>query len=253
MQIFIPYFRSFIIPDSTHVTPVGCAGYTSEKILLNTNSGDSIDELNTYWNEYTSLYWILRNVQLPNLVGFMHYRKFFALEFLLSGNWAPVLKAEPSQELLNRLCSEQTVKKYTEILQSHDVIVPKGYQMNMSIRDQYIRSHGEREWYLFEKAVTKALPEYEEHLSFFRESNYFIFFGMMLTHRHWFKRYVSEVTRVLSELLKLEKPQIRPDETTRFRYHRYPAYLGERFFMLFLYANNLKKYESPVILLESTA
>jgi hypothetical protein len=253
LKIYIPYFRKFPIPESENIIPLACGDFQDHSISINTKTGDNINHLNPYWNEYTSLYWIIKNQTLPKKVGFMHYRKFFAIELQSSNRWQPVYRTNPTQEILNQLCSTAAVRRYERTLDSHDIIVPRGYHLNLSIKDQYTNSHGEEEWNQFELAIANVLPEYKQHLPFFYETNYFIFFGMMITHREFFLRYVSQVVCVLNELLRMRMPNIKSDEAARFRHHRYPAYLGERFFMLFLHANSLRRFECPVVLLESTA
>ena len=42
--------------------------------------GDDISCLNPLLNEMTSIYWFWKNKQLPDYVGFNHYRRFFPRE-----------------------------------------------------------------------------------------------------------------------------------------------------------------------------
>ena len=43
-------------------------------------SGNNISNLNQLLNEMTSIYWFWKNKQLPDYVGFNHYRRFFLRE-----------------------------------------------------------------------------------------------------------------------------------------------------------------------------
>ena len=59
------------------------------------DTGDNISNLNGLLNEMTSIYWFWKNQELPDYVGFNHYRRFFKLEDIQDYENYDIIVSEP--------------------------------------------------------------------------------------------------------------------------------------------------------------
>jgi hypothetical protein len=55
---------------------ISCGGKSIEGAILD-NTGDNISHLNGFYCELTGIYWVWKNWNLKDYVGFCHYRRYF--------------------------------------------------------------------------------------------------------------------------------------------------------------------------------
>lgn len=255
LEIFIPFFREFPWnKECKWITPIACGNFKNPEILLNASTRDNINQLNPYYNEFATLYWVRNNLRLKKYSGFYHYRKYldpnpphkigFACEYRVNN---------PTQEILARLTSDSCEAKILEILDSYEMIAPRPIISNISIKEQYIQHHSKYTWDAFETAIIESHPDQKKHIRYFSDSNLFHFYGCMITKSEIFIEYIDFVMPVLDNLIRTTPPKILDDENSRFRAHRYPAYLGERLFMLFMHLRGFKTWHAPTAILEAGA
>jgi hypothetical protein len=142
-----------------------------------------------------------------------------------------------------------TIKKFRKMLKTNDAIVPCGCQLSHSIKEQYISLHDSETWDVLIEAINYECPEYSKHIDYFDKSSRAIFLGMIIANKKLFLDYIDLAVRITTRIIYLKPPVDKQDEDARFQYHRYPAYLGERFFMLFLHVNRLRLFECPIVFL----
>ena len=95
-------------------------GYNENLGYIRDNTEDNISEKNKNYCELTGIYWIWKNYELPQYVGFCHYRRFF-----VTGN------------IIKTKISNKEIKK---ILKSYDIILPKKLHLNKSIWNYYFEN-----------------------------------------------------------------------------------------------------------------
>lgn len=235
------------------IRPVMCGSYINASIDLDARRGLSINDLNPYLNEFSILHWLEKNHQIPRIAGMVHYRKYFDFFAPPQVAWRHAYLTEPTDSELSRLSAPEVQEHIQSILNRHDVICPRPVYMQMSIKEHYLSAHEPRAWTVFEQAIRDVAPMYGRHIDFFENSNRFTFFGMMITHHDIFLNYIRTVTKILLRLIELMPPEIHDDAKARFRNHRYPAFLGERFFMLYLHVNRLQLHEATIAHLEDAS
>ena len=80
IEIYQTFHRPFPYKKQCEwIKPVGVGGY-SEPGFLTDNTGDNIANLNPYYSEFTTMYWVWKNRQLPDVVGFYHYRRYLHID-----------------------------------------------------------------------------------------------------------------------------------------------------------------------------
>jgi hypothetical protein len=254
MEVYAAAFRDFHWPEHCHwLVPIGCGDYRPHPNTLHAATGKNLNALNPYLNEFSVLHWVAENRALPPLAGMVHYRKYFDLAPPAPVSWLAAYRTDPTPGELHRLTGEGVEDLIADRLGRHDIICPKAIYMNQSIRQQYEAAHDPATWLAFEQAIREREPSYARHLKFFEESNRFVFFGMFITHRDIFLQYVRTVVPILLRLMEICPVVERHDEDKRFRHHRYPAFLGERFFMLWLHVNRFRIHECTVAHLEDAS
>lgn len=212
-------------------------------------TGDHIAELNSSFGELTAHYWVLKNMNPTEYVGFCHYRRYFNLlpnpQFAL-----PKLFAEPSDFILNYLGADAQREQAERLLKTYDIITTRQYVLDQTISQQFCSNHATKIWELFIDRIRKVAPDWIINaLEFFDVSHEFRFYPIYITRWDIF----SEFTTLLFDIILPLWNQIGdiPDtEGARFQLKRYPAYLAERFFMLYLFARRLRVYGAQLITLE---
>lgn len=228
---------------------VGELGRSGEYPLTD-RSGESIYHLNKYFGELTAQYWIHRNSKSNNHVGFCHYRRYF--NFLFHEKYlANKIFIKPDQNILDYVDSFEQDRAAEEILKIYDLIACRQTILNGSIKQQYIQSHSSKTWELFIESILNNSPSYlSGKIKFFEITNVINFTLMYIMKRELFDEFMEELFAVLMPVFKEvgDLPDIMGE---RFQPSRYPAYLAERFLMLFLHSKRMKIFEAQIITFEN--
>lgn len=160
------------------------------------DEGENISSKNPYYCELTGLYYAYKNWNYDAL-GLVHYRRYFK-----SPN-AGHLEIDVFQNIL-------TSDEADELLQAHDIILPKrrNYYIE-SLYTHYAHTH-EKEHLLFAAKVIKELkPSYYPYVSpAFNSKNGFMF-NMFIMKKNLMDSYFEFLFPVLFELEKnLEKANL---------------------------------------------
>lgn len=249
ISIVVYAHKPFAFPrDATWLRPLLSADCpTPLPGVLRDDTGDNISRLGKHFNDLTGLHWVWKNLPGSDIVGMYHYRRY--LNLFPAYPQPPEVFAEPTPEALAFLSHPRQRDKIAAILTTFDVIVPQGNFLGASLEAHYLAHHARPYWDRFWEIVFDTHPDYAKFRDFLRLTNKAHFFNMFVSSWSWLDRYAGQLFGMLEVLIdQLGFPA--PELGRRFQEHRYPAYLAERFFMLYLFANQTRVYEAQLVLLE---
>lgn len=238
---------------STWVRPIHVGGYKpNDANFVGDDTDDNISPLNASYGELTAFYWAWKNVSGPRHIGFMHYRKYF--NFLMDEHyWTKgKYRIEPDDRNLAYLTSPAQKAKLLDYLRFADFVVPRPTALGMSIEDQYKKFHPAEPWDLFVQVVGERLPKYRDYLPWLRSAASAHFLNMFVCRLDRFQVYCAELFPAIDEVVRRVPPPTH-QPGARFQPYRFPAFLTERFLMLYLQANAQRLFEVPVVVFEEDA
>jgi hypothetical protein len=248
ISVLVYAHKPFPLPrDSTWLHPMLSADCpTSMPGVLRDDTGDNIARLGKYFGELAGLYWQWKNPQGSDIVGMYQYGRY--LNLLPAYPQPPEVFCEPTPQALAFLSHSRQRDRIETILATFDVIVAQGNFLNASIEAHYLASHARTYWDRFWEIVFDTHPDYAKFRDFLRLTNKAHLFNMSVSSKRWLDRYAGQLFPIL-EILTQQLGFPEPEPGKRFQEYRYPGYLAERFFMLYLFANQSRVYETQVVLL----
>jgi hypothetical protein len=220
--------------------------------LRDDGRGDSLAELNPSFGELTAHYWVWRHMRDVDAVGFCHYRRYFNF---LPAVESPHLKlfAEPSDAMMGFLAQPAQREAALKLLSQSDVVASRTCLLPHSIAQQFRVSHGTNLWEAFVRALESTAPAwlraYLPWLEFSQEAR---FYPVFILRWDEFDRFCGLLFPLLMRL-RGEIGDLPDIPGQRFQPNRYPAYLAERFMMLYFHARGLRVHGAQLIALESDA
>lgn len=214
--------------------------------------GDSIARLNTVFGELTAHYWVWKNLPPVPYVGFCHYRRYF--NFIANPQIGlPKLLATPVPEIMAFINQDTQKEMALKILASNDVITTRQYCLPQTVAEQFRENHTAYVWDIFVQTIAQVSPPWlSRYLPWFEVSREFRFYPVFITRWEIFEEFSSLLFDVL--FLVYQKIGYLADEPgVRFQPGRYPAYLSERFMMLYFHAKGLRLHGAQLIALEEGA
>lgn len=233
-----PYPRA----QAAWIKPLALGRYQEEG-MLSSASGQSIAELNPFFNEITGYYWIWKNTKDP-IVGLYHYRRVLA--FKCDNTWADPFgfNMEISDFVLNYFASDEQLACLHRLLSCSDIVIPRLTVTKGPTAEQYRKVHDAESWEAFEKAIADHLPHLMPYMALFEGTNLVTAFNMMVTRREIFNRYCEDLFKILDVVFEKVGPRV------HFYQRRYPGFLAERFLLMWLRHERLRVAEVPMILLD---
>lgn len=200
------------VPPLCQPIEVGSALRTNFNYSLKDNEGENISEKNTTFNELTALYWAWKNSD-ADIIGLYHYRR--------------VLDISPDQ--------------ISKALNQYDVIIPRKTKLLTSVKQQYIESHVERDFQIFEEALFELYPEYKLHFERFFNQREMNFCNMFIAERKFVEDYCNWAFPLYEAI------EARIDLSGRDPYQkRVIGFISERAFGYYIYFNQFKTKEVPM-------
>lgn len=97
MKVFIVTHKVFEKPQLSNEYVSICAGARYNRVECDyyDNTGENISDKNSSYNEMTATYWVWKNIKDENIVGIVHYRRYFT-----KGNANKILKKKEIERLL---------------------------------------------------------------------------------------------------------------------------------------------------------
>lgn len=196
---------------------------------LRDDQGENIAEKNAAFCELTALYWIWKH-DSAEIVGLVHYRRFFAAPGCRRDPWSRVLTGDALLKKMERACLILPKKR-------HYVI-----ETNYS---QYAHAHHERDLLLTKQVISELCPDYLEAFDAVMGRRSGHRFNMLVARREVLDRYCCWLFPILFELEK------RADTSSYDAYNRRViGFVAERLLDVWLYREELPIEELPVVNVE---
>ena len=240
IKLFVCCHQPAQVPAHPLLAPiqVGAAlADTRFSAFLHDDVGDNISEKNRNYCELTAEYWAWKNVDI-DYYGFFHYRRYLYPD--LSARRPYRIEREPSIPLLNKL----GYQGFSELIQQYDLIVPKGENMYLPVREHYADApfHHQKDLELIEKIVRQRHPDMIPALERYLSDTICYFGNIFIMKRQIFHDYCTWLFSLLEEFdwwadLSGYSPQER----------RVDGYLAERLLGVYLTAeqDGLRFLELP--------
>lgn len=214
--------------------------------------GENISHFNESFGELTAHFWAWKNIKNVTHIGFCHYRRYF--NFIENPHiHLPKLLANPTPELMSFINQEAQRQAAINILETSDFITTRQYCLSETISQQFRANHPPYIWTEFIDAVRTLCPTWlARHLPWLDLSREFHFYPVFITT--W-KIFDEICTLMFPVLFRVQERVgvLKDQEGERFQPGRYPAYLSERFLMLFAHAKGLRIFGAQLIALEEGA
>lgn len=199
--------------------------------ILTDRPGDSISEKNPYYCEMTGLYWVWKNLELPEYVGLCHYRRYFVFHDV---------GGEHSWENLERSISLDGV---LPLLQKVDIILPKPLRLGC-VEIQYQTNNRKEDLDVVKDIIRQEHPECVPAMDEVLGGHRLYTGNMMLVSRELFHEYMGWLFPIL---FRAEERISIPYEDAYQR--RLFGFLAERLLNIYVVHRKLRILECPVALL----
>lgn len=248
LRIYVIFHKPFAFVPSQHIVQYQVGSHFKqgdEQFAPYIDAeGKHIGQYHPRIGEYAAYYQIGKNHQLPDYVGFMQYRRYFALAPEREG--LPTLHVEPSPQMLETLTSWLNPRRVASILSRHEIIVPTRYHCGQeSLAAQMARCHGQDVYDTFIEGLRQAGET--SALDWLENEHRFHLYNMFISRREIFMRYMQDAIKLLGILLALLPEIDHPYQKRRI------SFCMERYFAYWVYRNKLRIYETQVCLLEPDA
>lgn len=227
-----PYYSIFSSLLKT-ISPQKCddAEISSDTLI-------NIGDLNILYAEFTTFYWVWKNVKNLDVVGFFHYRRYLSLNFDLD-------EIESLGDIKEKgMLSEERVN---EVFEKWDMVVPiKVDFQGQSLINQYYLCHDpyymQRALYVIQRDFPYMIESFNAALS--RDKGYFC--NLFISKWEVFDDYMNFIFHVFEEIRKEMPNSFQP---------KILAYLGERLFNGYIEYIKTKLgkrvKEAPIIFIKS--
>jgi len=241
IQFFVSSHKNFPIPRASLLVPVQVgAALTGKRYpgFLPDDAGENISLQNRSYCELTAQYWAWKNVK-ADYYGFFHYRRYLYPDLATKRPYR--IEAEPTAELLDRL----GYKDFPELIQSYDLLAPRGEDMCLPVREHYARAehHHGKDLALAEEIVRELSPEYSGALEAYLNQSVCYFGNIYIMSSAVLDRYCNWLFPILMEFdHRTDLTGYGPQEL------RVDGYLAERLFGAFytkLRAEGARTLELP--------
>lgn len=206
------------------------AEFSSDKLI-------NIADENSLYAEYSTFYWVWKNVKKLDIVGFFHYRRYLSLNLQLEN-------VDDVENLRHECRFNQ--KTLENLLNEYDLIVPEKVVLDkQSIIQQFYLCHDP--YYLNKslEIISKKYPYMLESLtnSLVRDKGYFC--NIFISKWDIFDEYMRFIFDIFDDIKK---------EMPNYYQSKILAYLGERLFngyVEYLKAvKNKKILEAPILFIK---
>ncbi len=224
-KIYNLLYKPYIEVDSDIFLPL----YTKTGIVkdgIGVDTGDNISNKNSLYSEYSYFYWVWKNTELPDSVGFFHYRRHLSFK-------------ESIRDCNNKLDAIDEYGWREEIIndtaKEYDIILPK--PLNLSL---YGFRDIERNYCAFHNipCINEAIsyiynnyPEYMVDIYYTLKSPYLYTNNIFIMKKHIFEDYIKWTMSIFEHIES--KIDLSNNNKPEF------GYIGER--LLTFYINHLKR------------
>lgn len=238
IKILVATHKAYWMPEDDVYLPlhVGKEG-KPDLGFIGDNTGDNISAKNDNYCELTGLYWAWKNLSC-NYIGLVHYRRYFSFTRAKS-NFGQI-SISPSQMNINKY-SYINKRILNDYISKNDIILPKKFNLGMSMEEHYKSSHIASDWDLLKSIALKLYPEYEDTWREVEKEHRIYICNMFIAQKKLFDGYMKWLFSILFEVEKHIKISQDPYQKRVF------GFMSERLFNIYIRKQNLTIKELPVI------
>lgn len=199
IKLFVCCHQLSNLPEHPLLVPIQVGAALSEKHFpkfLHDDEGENISYKNRSYCELTAQYWAWKNIA-ADFYGFFHYRRFLYPDFNAKRPYQ-VQKAETKQ-LLDKLGYNAG---FAQLIQSYDLIMPKGENMFISVQEHYAKApyHHEKDLETAKEVLLKRQPEMKNAMECYFSDTIHFFGNIYIMRRELFYDYCSWLFPTLNEI-----------------------------------------------------
>lgn len=231
IKIIVATHKEYRMPQDKIYVPVHVGRAISGVELpdfIGDNTGENISSKNKNYCELTGLYWAWKNLE-AEYIGISHYRRHFAMN-RKKDKWLRISDGNYISGILN----------------NYDVILPKkrNYFIETTYQ-QYIHAHNKQDLDKTEEILEEFYPQYIPAYKKVMEDRKGHRFNMMIMKKDLFDGYCQWLFDVLFKLEeRLDISQYSDNDKRVF------GFVSERLLDVWMYTNNIKYTELPVVNME---
>ena len=177
LDIFICSYKEFDKPVNNEVYKILSVGNNTElygENIIRDDNGDNISNMNGFFSELTGMYWIWKNYNIKDYVGFCHYRRYFSF-----------------------------LDNIPEEIENCDIILPKPLSFNYNIYDAYSICHNSKDLDILNNILIDKYNISENVINETFKQKYLFSNNIFIMKKELFLEYCDIVFGVLFEYLKL--------------------------------------------------
>ena len=243
IKLFICCHRKVQVPEHPLLVPIQVGAALAERHFpgfLRDDTGDNISAKNRSYCELTAQYWAWKNVD-ADYYGFFHYRRYLYPD--IKAKLPYRVEREASLPVLDKL----GYAEFGQLIRQYDIIVPKGENMYVSVREHYANApfHHREDLELVEQIIHKRHPEMSEAQEAYLSDSLCCFGNIYIMRREVFHDYCAWLFPIIEEF------DSRADTSGySVQEKRADGYLAERLLGIYVTfrRNGLKTVELPRVL-----
>lgn len=198
---------AFLQSNIIHPIHVGKTLAISEICCSGDDTGDNISLKNPFYCELTAQYWVWKNTDLPDYIGFMHYRRHFNFsdnQNYIEDNWGVINIPEINSDYEKQYgLDEESIRR---CIDGYDLIVPNKWSVK-SAGSQNNYHHYKVSEHLhidnYQNAIDILLrlyPDYYLAVNEFNDAHDGYYTNMFIMKRDLFVEYSEWLFNILSAL-----------------------------------------------------
>ena len=197
IKLFVCCHQQSKVPDHPLLVPIQVGAALSNQRFpgfISDDTGENISQKNRSYCELTAQYWVWKNAD-ADFCGFFHYRRYLYPD--TSAKYPYRLERTVDLDTLNRLGYET----FSEQIQKYDIIVPKGENMYLPVREHYAKAkfHHEKDLCLVENIVREKYPAYIPAMERYLSGSICYFGNIYIMRKTVFQDYCAWLFDILAE------------------------------------------------------
>lgn len=239
IRLYVSCHKPTPVPEYPLLLPIQVGSALSEERFpgfLQDDAGENISGQNRSYCELTAQYWAWKNGK-ADYYGFFHYRRYLYPD--ISAKLPYRIEGSPTPELLGKL----GYGDFPELISQYDLILPKGEDMRLPVREHYARApfHHKKDLDLAEEILLEKYPEYDPAAEEYLSGTVCYFGNIFIMKRRVFEDYCGWLFAILEEFdRRADTGDYGPQEK------RVDGYLAERLLGVWVaYHRQLRTLELP--------
>lgn len=186
MSIYIITHKDVELPKYDNYIPMQ-VGENKHDIssYMRDDFGENIADKNSSYCELTGIYAIWKNVKDENIIGIVHYRRYFFSTRI--------------SKCFENILSYDEIER---ILKDYDLILPEKHFFKQCVKKQYSNIHNYRDLEICREVISEFCPNYLDAFDEMLFDKYIFPFNMFIMKRYVFDEYATWLFSILFEVEK---------------------------------------------------